>query len=149
MLLNVGIFVIHTLYIVLSITIIILLLLMLFQLVYALMFIQPLPFTNAPVVYAVLSLIPSAAISFVNWLLKTKVYQLDFAKHLKIAQTTEETDEQSDVNDLDTSSEKEHMHIPLLKVDENCDSESSFNRLALADLDANHDGMIHNCSVLD
>ena len=58
-LLNVGILVIHALYIVLSITIIILLL---FQLVYALMFIQPSPFTNAPVVYAVFSLIPSAAI---------------------------------------------------------------------------------------
>ena len=87
-LLNVGILVIHALYIVLSITIIILLLLMLFQLVYALMFIQPSPFMNAPVVYGVLSLIPSAAISFVNWLLKTKVYQLDFAKHLKITQTT-------------------------------------------------------------
>ena len=81
-----------------------------FQLVYALMFIQPSPFTYAPVVYAVLSLIPSAAISFVNWLLRTKVYQLDFVKHMKITQTTEDTDEQSDVNDLDASSE-EHMHI--------------------------------------
>ena len=80
---------------------------------------------NAPAVYAVLSLIPSAAISFVSWLLKTKVYQFDFAKHLKTTQTTEDSDEQRDANDLDTSSEEEH--IPLLKVDENCDSESSFN----------------------
>ena len=43
-----------------------------------------------------------------------------------MAQSTEEsdTDEQRDTNNLDTSSEE---HIPLLKVDENCDSESSLN----------------------
>ena len=120
---KVGILILHALYIVLSATTNISLLLVFFLLVYALMFIQPSPFMNAPAVYAVLSLIPSAAISFVSWLLKTRVYQFDFTKHLKTTQTTEDTDEQSDANDLDTNSEEEH--IPLLKVDENCDSEST------------------------
>ena len=43
-----------------------------------------------------------------------------------MTQSTEDTDERRDTNDLDTISEEEH--IPLLKVEENCDSESSLNR---------------------
>lgn len=42
-----------------------------------------------------------------------------------MTQSTEDVDEQRDTNNLDTSSEEEH--IPLLKVDENCNSESSLN----------------------
>ena len=80
---------------------------------------------NGPV-YTVLSLIPSAAISLISWLLKTKVYQFDFAKHLQMTQSTEDTDERRDSNHLDTISEEEH--ILLLKMEENCDSESSLNR---------------------
>lgn len=71
------------------------------------MLIQPSSITNGPV-YTVLSLIPSAAISLISWLLKTKVYQFDFAKHLQMTQSTEHTDEQRDTNDLDASSEEDH-----------------------------------------
>ena len=41
-----------------------------------------------------------------------------------MAQSMEDVDEQRGTNNLDTSSEE---HIPLLKMDENCNSESSFN----------------------
>ena len=101
---------------------IILLLVLLLPLVYALILNQPSSISTSPV-YTFLLLIPSAAISFVSWLLKTKIYQFDFAKHLQRAQSTEtdDTDEQTDTNDpQDTGSEAEQ--VPLLKVDENCNS---------------------------
>ena len=44
----------------------------------------------------VYTLIPLAAILFFSWLLKNKVYQFDFAKHLQTVQSTEDTDEQTD-----------------------------------------------------
>ena len=62
---KVGMHLVHALYILLSPTTIILLFVVLFQLVYALMLIQPSSITNGPV-YTVLSLIPSAAISLIS-----------------------------------------------------------------------------------
>ena len=121
---KVSMHLIHALYVLSLPVSIILLLVVLILLVYALILNQPSSISTSPV-YTFLLLIPSAAISFVSWLLKTKIYQFDFAKHLQRAQSTEtdDTDEQTDTNDpQDTGSEAEQ--VPLLKVDENCNSES-------------------------
>ena len=100
---------IYLLYIPLYVFIICLFLIVLFLVVYVLLLNQSLSFTIGPV-YTVLSLIPTAAISFVSWMLKTKVFQLEEIKN------AEDTNEQIAANN-DSDSEEEH--IPLLTVDEN------------------------------
>ena len=84
----------------------------LFLVVYALLLNQSLSITIGPV-YTVLSLIPTAAISFVSWMLKTKVFQFE---KLKNALNSEDTNEQRAANN-NTDSEEER--IPLPTVDEN------------------------------
>ena len=61
--------------------------------------------------YTILYLIPTAAISFVSWMLKNKAFQFEDGQS-----STESTNEQIAANN-DSDSEKEH--IPLLSVDEN------------------------------
>ena len=84
-------------------------LIVLFLVVYAILLNQSLSITTGPV-YTVLSLIPTAAISFVSWMLKTKAFQFEELKNAK------DTNEQGAANN-NTDSEEEH--IRLLTVDKN------------------------------
>ena len=89
-----------------------LLLILLFPVVYALLLNQSLSITAGPV-YTVLSLIPTAAISFVSWMLKTKAFQFE---ELKNAQNSEDTNEPRAANN---DNDQEEERIPLLTVEEN------------------------------
>lgn len=107
----------------------ILLLITIFQFVYAFVSNQSANITTAPV-YTILSLIPSAVISLVTWMLKTEVFQFEFAKlHWEDEHTTNDTNDQRDISNSNTPQEEERT--PLLAVEENSNGASEAN--------ANHD----------
>lgn len=83
----------------------------LLQLVYAIALSQSSSITAGPV-YTVFSLIPPAAISFVTWMLKTKVFQFDISELQEDEHTTEDTNEQ---RNADVVPEE---RIPLLAVED-------------------------------
>lgn len=99
---------------------IILPLLLLLQLVYALALSQSSSITSSPV-YTILSLVPSAVISFVTWMLKTKFFQFDTTElqELENERSLEDTNEQRD-----NSNEE---RIPLLTMEGDSDSNSTPN----------------------
>ena len=103
---------IYLLYIPLYAIIMSVLIVPLFLVVYALFLNQSLSITIGPV-YTVLSLIPTAAISFISWILKTKIFQLE---KLKNAQNSEDTNGQRAAHN---STDSEEGRILLLTVEEN------------------------------
>ena len=100
-------------------------LLLLLQLVYALALSQSSSITSSPI-YTVLSLLPSAVISFVTWVLKTKFFQFDTTElqELENEHTIENTNEQLEANNSTIVSEE---RIPLLKMEGNGDSDGTQN----------------------
>jgi hypothetical protein len=91
----------------------ILMLVTMFELVYALVSNQSANIAAAPV-YTILSLIPPAAISFVTWMVKSKVFQLKLPanEHDTTEDTTEDSNRQRDTSDPEDALPEEQ--IPLL-----------------------------------
>ena len=83
----------------------------LYPLVYAVMLNQS---SNISPIYTILSLVPSAAISFITWTLKNKLFH---SLSIEELQNAEDTTEKRDKNDLNSDTEEER--IPLLTVEEN------------------------------
>ena len=91
---------------------ILVLLVVLSLVVYAILLNQSSSITAGPV-YTILSLIPTASISLVSWMLKTKIFEFE---ELQNAQNSEDTSEPRAANN---DNDQEEERIPLLTVEEN------------------------------
>lgn len=84
-----------------------------FQLVYGLILEQSSGTSRA--LHSIITLIPTAAISFISWSLKTKVFRFDFTKQQQnVGDASEQRDTQSGTDSLNADTEE---RVPLLRVD--------------------------------
>ena len=107
------------------VNVIIFYLFILYSFTYAMMLNQSLPTVTGPI-YTLLSLIPTAIVSFITWILKSKFFDSVSIEELQNAERAEDTTEQTDTNDLNADTEEERL--PLLTVEENSNASETAPR---------------------